>query len=30
MFLQMGTRWDPIKHSIWRLNLEVGLMMTWL
>jgi len=30
MFLQMCTKWDPIKHSIWRLNLYVGLMMTYL
>jgi len=24
----MCTRWDPINHSIWWLNLYMGLMMT--
>jgi len=27
MFLLMCTRWGPIKRSIWRLNLYVGLVI---
>jgi len=26
--LKMCTRWDPINHSIWWLNLYMVLMMT--